>query len=79
MEQGSEDHFETILNPLIDRALGQTAGNALTVDSKNDSRNWLEERREIVRAVRTDSTLPPQANPLWDKYGFSWLRSVFGL
>ena len=79
MEQGSEDHFETILEPLIDRALGQTAGKALTVDSKTDSRNWLEERREIVRAVRADSAHPSQANPLWNKYGFSWLRSVFGL
>jgi hypothetical protein len=49
------------------------------VDSKTDSRNWLEERREIVRAVRADSAHPSQANPLWDKYGFSWLRSVFGL
>ncbi len=67
MEQGSEDHFETILDPLIDRALGQTAGKALTVDSKTDSRNWLEERREIVRAVRADSDHPSQANPLWNK------------
>jgi hypothetical protein len=79
MEQGAEDHFETILNPLIDRALGQTAGNALTVDSKSDSRNWLEERREIVRVVQTDSTHSSGANLRWDKYGFSWLRSVFGL
>ncbi|MEK0427174.1 MAG: hypothetical protein ACK5EO_10175 [Planctomycetota bacterium] len=70
---------EPMLEPLIDRALEESAGQALTVDSKSDSRSWLEERREIVRTVRGEASQEPKASNSWDKYGLNWLRSVFGL
>ena len=70
---------EQRLEPLIDRAFGEPAGQALAVDSKSDSKAWLEERREIVRSVRGDAAQGSDAGKSWDKYGLSWLRSVFGL
>lgn len=80
MDQACESWtVEPLLEPWIDRALGESAGQAMAVDSKSDSRSWLEERREIVRAVRGDSAQESDSVKRWDRYGFSWLRSVFGL
>jgi hypothetical protein len=70
---------EPILEPLIDRAIEESAGQALAVDSKIDTRSWLEERREIVRTMRGEAAQEPSQANRWDKYGFNWLRTVFGL
>ncbi|MFN9344973.1 MAG: hypothetical protein ACK6DQ_00135 [Planctomycetota bacterium] len=70
---------ELMLDPLIDRALEESAGQALAVDSKSDSRSWLEERREIIRTVRGEPAQEPSQSNRWDKYGLNWLLSVFGL
>ncbi|MFM8572881.1 MAG: hypothetical protein ACKOAU_14905 [Pirellula sp.] len=70
---------DPLLEPLIDRAIEESAGQALAVDSKNDSRAWLEERREVIRTVRGDATHESDSGKRWDKYGLNWLRSVFGL
>ena len=70
---------EPLLDPLIDRALEESAGQAMAVDSKSDSRSWLEERRDVVRALRGDAAQQSDSTKSWDKYGLGWLRSVFGL
>jgi len=80
MQQAEPVHSaEPLLDPLIDRALGESAGEAMAVDSKSDTRSWLEERREIIRALRGDSAQESDSGKSWNKYGLNWLRSVFGL
>lgn len=80
MEQASRERTqEPMLDPLIDRALKEPAGQSLTVDAKSESRSWLEERRQIAGSLQGDAAQQSDSVKRWDKIGLTWLRSVFGL
>ncbi len=62
---------------VIDRAFEQTASQATLVDSNHDARNWLEERREIVRTLKSSEDSMSRGKRQ-EKSTLSWLLSVFG-
>lgn len=73
----SQERAGWINRRVIDRAFEQTAAQATLVDSNHDARNWLEERREIVRTLKSseDSIARDKRQ---EKSTLSWLLSVFG-
>ena len=73
----SQDRSDWINRRVIDRAFEQTASQATLVDSNHDARNWLEERREIVRTLKSsDDSMSRDKRR--EKSTLSWLLSVFG-
>jgi len=73
----SQEPSGWINRQVIDRALEQTASQATLVDSNHDARSWLEERREIVRTLKSSEDNMSR-DKRQEKSTLSWLLSVFG-
>lgn len=73
----SQERAGWINRRVIDRAFEQTAAQATLVDSNHDARNWLEERREIVRTLKSSEDSMSR-DKRQEKSTLSWLLSVFG-
>ena len=73
----SQERSDWINRRVIDRAVEQTASQATLVDSNHDARNWLEERREIVRTLKSSEDSMSR-DKRQEKSTLSWLLSVFG-
>jgi hypothetical protein len=73
----SQERAGWINRRVIDRAFEQTASQATLVDSNHDARNWLEERREIVRTLKSSEDSLSR-DKRQEKSTLSWLLSVFG-
>lgn len=73
----SQERAGWINRRVIDRAFEQTAAQATLVDSNHDARNWLEERREIVRTLKSSEDSLSR-DKRQEKSTLSWLLSVFG-
>lgn len=62
---------------VITRAIQEGAGEGVVVDSNLDAKAWLEERRDVIRALqRSDEGLERVKRQ--EKSTLSWLLSVFG-
>lgn len=62
---------------VITRAIYEGAGEGTVVDSNLDAKAWLEERRDVVRALqRSDQGIERVKRQ--EKSTLSWLLSVFG-
>lgn len=73
----SQERSGWINRQVFDRAFEQNASQATLVDSNQDARNWLEERREIVRTLKSSED-NMASDKRRDKSTLSWLLSVFG-
>jgi hypothetical protein len=77
-EQGSVLEASGIwIDPsVIKRAISEGAGDCVLVDSNLDSKAWLEERRDVIRALqRVDEGYSKVKRQ--EKSTLSWLLSVF--
>lgn len=74
---GSIESGDWIDPGVITRAIREGAGDGTVVDSNLDAKAWLEERRDVIRALqRADEGFERVKRQ--EKSTLSWLLSVFG-
>lgn len=73
-QEPTVDRPVLMTQPVIERAIQEEASEPVAAQAMADTMSWLEERREVIRHLRTmeREPSPSTVSP------FSWIRSVLG-